>query len=101
MGNGFGKVGMDHSIHHEEHWCKGPGIEIRHKRDLKELFEGDIIRVAKTDIVQIIKDEQTGNFTTEPPIKYCDWGWNETMCDHRDRVELIGNIFENEEKLYK
>lgn len=79
---------------------EGTGIEIRHKKELKELFVGDIIRIAKKDIVQIVKDEQTGNFTTEPAITYADWGWNETMCDHRDRIELIGNIFENPEKLY-
>ena len=68
---------------------------------LQRIFEGDVIRVSDSDLVVVIRDKYTSGFRTTPRIKYCDWGWNETVTDHTDRIEILGNIYQNEELIYK
>lgn len=88
-----GRYGSFHS--HFGKLMQGTGIEISTKKGIKEIFEGDILKVAKTDIVTVVWDKQIGGFNTEPRIEYADWGWRESVTDHTDRIEIIGNIYDN------
>jgi hypothetical protein len=90
-----GRNGSFHSGHGK--LMEGTGIEIKGNKDnspLQEIFEGDILEISDAEIVTVIKNEVTGNFCTEPEISYAGWGWDETMTDHRDRVKIVGNIYE-------
>jgi len=92
-----GRHGSFHS--HFGELMYGTGIIIIHKGKERELFEGDIIRVGgkEGNTVEIVRNERGGGFNTKPEITYASWGWEETICDHSDRIEYLGNVFETPE----
>ena len=68
-----------------------------HDKNGKEIYEGDILF-----------DTVTGNFATVEVLNgnfyvnwgdWPDWSWEEMACDHLDRLEIIGNNYENPELL--
>lgn len=70
-------------------------------KDRTLVFEGDFLLVANTDKVTVVWCDEIAGFDTEPLISYADWGWNETMVDHIDRVRIIGNKWDGEFKKRK
>jgi len=55
---------------------------------------GDVLEIAKSEIVSVQWNQQVAGFDTEPEISFCDWGWNETCADHLGRVKIIGTQWE-------
>ena len=71
-------------------WNGGPT-----DRHAESIYTGDILRIAKAQVVVVGWNSMTGSFESNPSISYAEWGWDETMTDKTKFVEIIGNIHQN------
>ena len=74
-----------------------------HDKRGKEIYEGDILKEQPNGYIGKVLWDWDGYLSVEwnsdYDMEYPDWLWSAMICDHSDRIEVIGNIYENPELL--